>query len=124
MRRKCHECRYLRDQLGLSRGPIWSLPVSPPTVVGQIILADSAFDRWFSGFPAYLERRKLTNGLDGLGPLHHIKNSHPAVQMIIMRCAGCVKWREWRAFRVGGASTPPPGPQSASGGPVPGMASL
>ncbi|KAL4985739.1 hypothetical protein BDW68DRAFT_164512 [Aspergillus falconensis] len=100
--RRCIECQYQRGEFrgcaGLGKG-IGTVKV--PIVVGRRKWYGTLVDRYFPDISYVLDNKRP----DVHVPVHAVYRSDPFDRpwtMYRARCPGCEKWKELRAFRVGG----------------------
>ncbi|CAG9983371.1 unnamed protein product [Clonostachys byssicola] len=106
-RRKCNECKFQRGEF-LHTWLEWEykFPRGTPAVPIQTsrrLAFNSVLDRFFTGLEGSLEsgprpfplRRNTSTG-ESVG--------EQTWTMYMMRCPGCERWQEQRAFRIGGQS--------------------
>ncbi|KAK8013038.1 hypothetical protein PG991_010413 [Apiospora marii] len=118
--RRCNECRWRRGEMRVrwlrsvnEQGLRLSGPnigtANVPIVRSRQVLLPSPLDRWFPGWSSVLlgegdgEAKPPKTG----GPLHfRIYNKlrqHEPWTLYMVRCRGCARWQELRAFRCGDA---------------------
>lgn len=105
-RRKCNECMFQRGEYGHLTRTRSGYPHCTPEVPIQVsrrLVFNSVFDRYFPGLEASLEAgprpfplRKDTLTQAGI--------REETWTMYMVRCSGCQRWQEQRAFRFGGHS--------------------
>ena len=95
--RKCNECRFRRGELSsiVQRGTD-KMPIVP----SRRLPFPSALDRYFPGFPAIMRSVRPT----AKAPVQCVYRDDvfdSLWTMWMLRCPGCSRWQEMRAFRLG-----------------------
>ncbi|KAL4954461.1 hypothetical protein BDW69DRAFT_205197 [Aspergillus filifer] len=100
--RRCNECRFQRGEM---RGTISRLrgsgSLKTPIVVGREKWYGTVVDRYFPDVSDILRTKRPPFN----APLYAIYNQSRKERLWTLyrvRCQGCAKWKELRAFRVGG----------------------
>ncbi|KAJ5213833.1 hypothetical protein N7449_001002 [Penicillium cf. viridicatum] len=95
--RKCNECRFRRGELSyiVQRGTD-----KVPIVPSRRLPFSSALDRCFPGFPAIM--RSVSPTANAPVQCVYRKDVFDSLwTMYMLRCTGCSRWQEMRAFRLG-----------------------
>ncbi|CAH0022598.1 unnamed protein product [Clonostachys rhizophaga] len=104
--RKCNECMFQRGELGhvdIGRPSIYTRRQGTPEVPIQIsrrVVFRSVLDRYFPGLEASLESGPRPFPLRK-DTLSRADVSEETWTMYMVRCPGCQRWQEQRAFQIG-----------------------
>lgn len=116
-RRRCNECRWRRGEMKVrpqsinEQGLRLSGPnigtANVPIVRSRQVLLPSSLDRWFPGWSSILGEGGEAKPPKTGRPLHFriynkLRQNEPWT-MYMVRCRGCARWQELRAFRCGDA---------------------
>ncbi|KAK8064253.1 hypothetical protein PG996_008905 [Apiospora saccharicola] len=115
--RRCNECRWQRGEMKVrshsvnEQGLRLSGPnigtANVPIVRSRQVLLPSALDRWFPGWSSALGEDDEAKPPKTGRPLHfriyHKLRQNEPWTLYMVRCRGCARWQELRAFRCGDA---------------------
>ena len=98
--RACNECRYRRRKIH-PKFPGYDGTARMPIVPSRQILFRTHLDRWFPGLSDILEtQRPEVNPV--LFRIYRVDPRDQPISTYMARCPQCERWRELRAFRIGG----------------------
>ncbi|VUC28196.1 unnamed protein product [Clonostachys rosea] len=100
--RKCNECKYQENQLGRRADGCGGTPIFPIQTSRKIRFPFS-LHRYFPNYWTWLQTDLMTPSTSGLF-LDPIRGFDKYWTLYMVRCPGCQRWQEMRAFRLRGPS--------------------